>query len=101
MGTPQAERMGNAVRTARMESPFEFLAIHTPSASPKENRLISSKSAISVAGGLNRNVSSSKRLCSRAHSHLTAISDQQLVAFRPSHFLGSTFLHCAALPPPL
>ena len=91
--------MGNAVRTARMESPFEFLAIHTPSASPKENRLISSKSAISVAGGLNRNVSSSKRLCSRAHSHLTGISDQQLGAFRPSLFVGSSFLECGGLPP--
>src|SRR5258708_10685341 len=99
MGTPQAERMGNAVRTARMESPFAFLAIHTPSASPKENRLISNKSAMSVAGGLNRNVSNSKRLCSRAHNHLTGISAQQLGAFRPSLFVGSSCLECGSLPP--
>src|SRR5260370_35014818 len=99
MGTPQAERMGNAVATVPGESHFHFPAIPTSAASPKENRLISSKSAISVAGGLNRNVSSSKRLCSRAHSHLTGISDQQLGAFRPSLFVGSSFLECGGLPP--
>src|SRR5260370_16542220 len=98
MGTPQAERMGNAVRTARMESPFEFLAIHTPSASPKENRLISSKSAISVAGGLNRNVSSSKLLCSPAHSHLTGISVQHPAAFPPTLFVISRFFPSLASP---
>src|SRR5260370_37296138 len=99
MRTPQAEHLGNAVHAIRAESPFAFLAIHTPSASPKENRLISNKSAMSVAGGLNRNVSSSKRLCSRAHNHLTGISAQQLGAFRPSVFVGSSCLECGSLPP--
>src|SRR2546427_9092863 len=73
MGTLRAACLSNAVHAACAESPSAFLAIHTPTASQEENGPISKKSAISVTGVLDGNVSSSERLCSRAHNHLAAL----------------------------
>src|SRR5229473_25790 len=91
MGTPHAERRGDAVHAICAESPLALLAIHTPTRFQNENGLKAQERTNRVKCALRKSVSQAQRMCFLTHRPLigNSVGNDKCVRHKLRHLQRS------------